>query len=108
MTAEFIAYSKQSLTGIDKELTQLIKVNAKSAGWPNKIVKQLKVAVKDLKIVVYYPEMYNQQIDDLEYGDGKNSPQPVFRRFVNKNTNALARDIAESSLDYLAEQGIIP
>ena len=108
MRVEFVAYSKAALRGINKELTQLLKVNAKSAGWPNNIVKQLQVAVEDLKIIVYYPEMYAQQIDDLEYGNGQDSPQSVFRRFVAKNTDLIGKDLTESSLDYLVEQGIIP
>jgi hypothetical protein len=105
---EFIAYSKVSLKGVDKELTKLIQVDAEKAGWPLNITKQLKVSIKDLKIVVYYPETYTQQIDDLEYGDGKESPKPVFRRFIAKNTNFLGKDLADSSLNYLTEQGLIP
>jgi len=108
MTANFVTYSKTSLKGINKELTELLKVDAKNAGWPNNIVKQLKAVVEDLKIVVYYPEMYAQQVDDLEYGNGTDSPQPVFRRFMAKNSNLLSADFADSSLNYLAEQGIIP
>jgi hypothetical protein len=108
MTADFVTYSKTSLKGINKELTDLLKVDAKNAGWPNNIVKQLRAAVEDLKIVVYYPEMYAQKIDDLEYGNGQDSPQAVFRRFIAKNMGIIGNDLADSSMSYLVEQGIIP
>jgi hypothetical protein len=108
MNVDFVAYSKKSLSGIDKNLTELLKVDAKTAGWPNNIIRQLKVSVKDLKIVVYYPESYTTQIDDLEYGNGTDSPRPIFRRFVTKNMNFIGGDLANSSLDYLFEQGVLP
>lgn len=108
MNVEFVSYSKKSLSGINKGLTELLKVDAKNAGWPSNIVKQLKVSVKDLKIVVHYPESYTQQIDDLEYGNGTGSPRPIFRRFVTKNMNFISKDLANSSLDYLFEQEILP
>jgi hypothetical protein len=108
MNAEFISYSKKSVIDIDKSLTDLLKVSAKNAGWPNNVVKQLKVSFKDLKITVYYPETYTQQIDDLEYGNGTDSPQPVFRQFVAKNMDLITKDLSNSSLDYLFEQGVLP
>ena len=108
MNVEFVAYSKTALKGINSELTELLKLDAKNAGWPNNIVKQLKISVENLKVVVYYPEMYTQQIDDLEYGNGQDSPQPVFRRFIAKNMNFISKDLADSSLNYLVEQGLIP
>jgi len=108
MSVEFVAYSKKAFTGINKDLTKLLKIDAENAEWPRNISSQLKVEIKDLKIIVYYPERYTQQIDDLEYGDGIESPKPIFRRFVTKNMNFIAKDLAGSSLDYLAEQGIIP
>jgi hypothetical protein len=108
MSVEFMAYSKEALSGINKDLTELLKVDAKTAGWPNNIIRQLKVAVKDLKIVVYYPESYTTQIDDLEYGNGADSPRPIFRRFVTKNMNFIGKDLADSSLNYLFEEGILP
>jgi hypothetical protein len=108
MNPEFITYSKKSLSGIDKTLTELLKVDAKNAGWPNNIIKQLKVSVKDLKITVHYPESYTTQIEDLEYGNGSDSPQPVFRKFIAKNMNLITKDLADSSLDYLFEKGALP
>jgi hypothetical protein len=108
VSVEFVAYSKKAFTGINKDLTKLLKIDAENAEWPRNISSQLKVEIKDLKIIVYYPERYTQQIDDLEYGDGIESPKPIFRRFVTKNMNFIAKDLAGSSLDYLAEQGIIP
>ena len=108
MNVEFIAYSKKPSTDVNKSLTDLLKVSAKNAGWPNNVVKQLKVSFKDLQITVYYPETYAQQIDDLEYGNGTDSPQPVFRQFVAKNMNLITKDLSDSSLDYLFEQGVLP
>ena len=108
MSVEFIAYSKKAFTGINKDLTKLLKIDAENAGWPSNVSNQLKVSIKDLKIIVYYPERYTQQIDDLEYGNGSESPKPIFRTFVAKNMNFISKDLAGSSLDYLVEQGIIP
>lgn len=108
MSVEFIAYSKKPVSGIDKNLTELLKVTAKKTGWPDNIIKQLKVSFKDLKIAVHYPESYTTQIDDLEYGNGTDSPQPIFRTFVSKNMNLISKDLANSSLDYLFEQEILP
>jgi hypothetical protein len=108
MNKDLITYSKKSFTGINKDLTRLLQVDAENAGWPKNISKQLKVSIKDLQIVVTYPDKYTQQIDDLEYGNGTESPMPIFRRFVTKNMNFIAKDLAGSSLDYLVEGGIIP
>ena len=108
MNVEFLSHSKQSLSGIDKTLTELLKVDAKNAGWPNNIIKQLKVSVEDLKITVHYPESYAMQVEDLEYGNGVDSPQPIFRTFVAKNMNFITKDLADSSIEYLFEQGVLP
>ena len=108
MNKDLISYSKTSFTGINKDLTRLLQIDAENAGWPKNISKQLKVSIKDLQIVVDYPEKYTQQIDDLEYGNGTDSPMPIFRRFVTKNMNFITKDLAGSSLDFLAEEGIIP
>jgi hypothetical protein len=108
MNVEFVSYSKKAFTGINKDLTRLLKIDAENAGWPKNISTQLKVYIKDLKIVVSYPEKYTQQIDDLEYGDGNESPKPIFRQFVSKNMNFISKDLTSSSLDYLFEQEILP
>lgn len=54
---------------------------AADAGWPENVVRDLSVIVKDGKLVVSYPRSITKQVQDLEYGTEVEAPRPVIRRF---------------------------
>jgi hypothetical protein len=108
MTAKFINASVTSLKGLDKSLTTELRADAVKAGWPAKVAKNLTVTVDKLSILIKYPDEYNQQVDDLEYGTEDLTPKPIFRTFLNKHSDLIDNQVSEWSLDYLINGDIIP
>jgi hypothetical protein len=108
MNIDFQAASKKSLVGIDADLTKLLKEDARTAGWPLPLIKTLKVAVEEFKVVVYYPEKYEAEIENLEYGTEDSAPLAVFRRYMNKHGNIIFDKLANWSVNLLVEKDVFP
>lgn len=108
MKLDISTYANKFTAATDPELTSLIKLDAKAAEWPIAIIKTLKVSIKDLKIVAYYPEKYAEEVENLEYGTSNDSPRPVFRRFLVKNEAFVFNKLSSWSVEYLFEQGVLP
>jgi hypothetical protein len=71
-------------------LTKSLLSRARLAEWPEDIVNSLEVTSKDGEIYVSYPDDFKSQIDNLEYGNLNNLPQPVLRTFVSEAQKYLA------------------
>ena len=108
MKLDLVTYVKNSFTGIDQDLTKLIKEDATKANWPKYIVKSLKISTTDLNITAMYKQDYAEEVDNLEYGNADESPRPVFRKFVTKHEDIIFNKIASLSVDHLFEEGILP
>jgi len=108
MTINIISDAPKSLKGINSQLTRLLRQDALEAEWPNNIVKNLKVSIDGVNIVINYPDKLATSIEDLEYGTPNESPKPIFRRFINRHGKFIAQNLREWSVDYLVDQGIIP
>ena len=103
MITSFSAYSAPLLSEVNAVLTQELKNDALAAGWPAKIIQTLTVTTSSLSIVVNYDEAYDVQIGDLEYGSEQSAPKPVFRLFLDKHSNIISDNMADSYLKYLEE-----
>lgn len=108
MKFNFMAYSGTSVLETDRDLSKLIRADARKAGWPAEIVKALKVSIKELKVTAYYPLKYADVVEDLEYGNQDNPPRPVFRRFLVKNEAFVFNKLTSQSVDYLFDSGVLP
>ena len=108
MNVDFKTSAAKSLKGIDPVLTNLLRKSARSAKWPENVVKSLRVAVQDLNIVIYYPEKYAEEVEDLEYGSLNSPPKPIFRTYITKNSDLISGKIEEWSVNYLVQQDLIP
>lgn len=97
-----------TLNKLKGAFTHSIKQDALRAGWPEDVVKSLKVIVDGDTIKVSYPDKYAKIIEDLEYGTENSSPQPILRSFLDKNAQQISNHLLESSIDDLISQGVIP
>jgi hypothetical protein len=103
MITSFSAYASPLLSEINAPLTQELKNDAIAAGWPAQIVETLTVTTNNFSIVANYDQIYSAQIGDLEYGSQKEGPRPVFRLFLDKHSNIISDNVADSYLKYLEE-----
>jgi hypothetical protein len=90
------------------DLTAMLQKDAINMGWPRQYASALTVSAEGTQIVVGYPEEYEEQINDLEYGAEDTTPIPVLRRFLDKNQEYVSNHLAEASLNYLFDFGILP
>lgn len=98
----------KSITDLEKILTSRIRKDAVTAGWPKRVADSISVKVTKDEILAEYPENLTDTIMDLEYGNQNASPKPVLRRFVVNNQGLLADAVAESSLEYLFDEDLLP
>jgi hypothetical protein len=75
------AYAERSAT----YHTTTLKNNALAAGWPEDMVKHLKVVSENGAFSVRYPEEHNQSMLTLEYGTDVIPPSPVIRNFLQRS-----------------------
>ena len=105
---ELIPTLSKSVKTLNKTLTQDLRKNAISAGWPVALTKRLRVVTTDVSMDVEYPEDLASRVEDLEYGDGVTSPNPVFRKFAKANKTTIENALVDTSIDYLFDEGILP
>jgi len=103
MIDKSVNYTKNSLAGLEKELTPRLQQDAMDSGWPNYLAESLQVVVNGSNITVSYPELYAQEIEDLEYGNQQLSPNPVLRTFISRNDYLIIDHLGSWSLDRLEE-----
>ena len=108
MNIDISPIASKSLIKIQNELTNLLRVDAVLALWPKNIASKLKVVITKSEIIITYPNNLAQQVEDLEYGSKETTPLPVFRRFIAKHGNVISNNIADSTLNFLVDEGIIP
>lgn len=108
MKTQFIDSAFKAVSGLETELTKRLRNDAVAAGWPKKLVSSLRVEVARNQIDVLYPDSLADIIEDLEYGNERVSPKPVFRRFVNNNELFVANTLAEWSIDHLFNTEVLP
>lgn len=108
MKPDFKQRASEAIASIQAELTEKLIKDANLAGWPSQISNGLRVVVDGYQLTIDYDNAVAEQIEDLEYGDGKNSPKPVMRRFLNQNEILMANTLMEASVDYLVEGDHIP
>ena len=105
---ELITTLTKSAKTLNKPLTQALRKDALSAGWPVALTKQLRVVITNTSMDVEYPENLASRVEDLEYGDGVTPPSPVFRKFAKANKIKIENALVDTSIDYLFDEGILP
>ena len=93
---------------LDKPLTQALRKDAISAGWPVALTKKLRVVMTDSSMDVEYPEDIATRIEDLEYGNGDAPPMPVFRKFAKAHKLKLEDALVDVTTEYLFDSEILP
>jgi len=105
---ELIPALTQSTKTLNKPLTQALRKDAVSAGWPVALTKKLRVVITNTSMDVEYPEDLASRVEDLEYGDGITPPSPVFRKFAKANKTKIENSLVDTSIDYLFDEGVLP
>jgi hypothetical protein len=108
MTIGFNESAKSSLSGLESGLTKELRLDAAGADWPLEAIETLYVVIDGLSISIKYENAYASKIEDLEYGTEDESPRPVFRKFLDKHGSVISNQIADWSLNYLSDSGVIP
>lgn len=97
-----------SLRNNASQLSKALRDAAADAGWPAEYASKLSVTIDGPGITVSYPQSLVQQIEDLEYGTGNISPNPVIRTFIEKYKTNFSNIITTSSVDFLFNTGVLP
>ena len=93
-TGDFDAVVSDAAYYLNKELDPELKAAAKTAGWPKEIVDALSVQFDGEDIFVAYPPQLESQIDNLTYGTGPISPNPVILPFRNRSSDTVKSVLA--------------
>ena len=101
MNTEKIA--AQALKQAAERLTPDFRQDALSAGWPADIVFQMTVEENDGDLYLAYPDSITDKVQNLEYGNFEQAPNPVIRRFIRSHTDGLD-DIFESAFEDVASE----
>ena len=96
-----------SLRSIEPKLTKELRAAAIKAGWPKEVARVLKVTVVDDSLSVNYPNKYEDQIGDLEYGTRTIGPKPVFRMFMKKHSKTVADAMEKWVMSQLTKSGAL-
>lgn len=97
-----------SIKSLEDHFTKELHSVAKTAGWPENIYSQLKVVSDQDGIGIRVPMKIEKEVGDLEYGIIGGPAAPVLRKFANHISQTLANNMADTSLDTLVAQGVIP
>lgn len=108
MNSKNLDYALSSLKSLEPSLTTELRKDAISSGWPANLANYLSVIVSGDSLLVQYDDSVAEQIEDLEYGTGSQSPKPVMRKFVYKHETTLSNVIAEASVDHLFDTEVLP
>jgi hypothetical protein len=100
---DFDAVVSDAAYYINKELTPELKAAAKQAGWPKEIVDVLSVQFDGKDIYVDYPPKLESQIDNLTYGNGPTSPNPVILPFRARSSETVKSVLANRVVSNLFE-----
>jgi hypothetical protein len=101
MNTEKIA--AQALKQAAERLTPDFRQEALTAGWPADIVFQMTVEEQDGDLYLSYPDSISGQVENLEYGNKEEAPNPIIRRFIRNHTDGLD-DIFESAFEDVASE----
>lgn len=89
-------------------LKEQLEEAAKTAGWPDKLIKSMFIDFDGTSISVKYPDQLASEIDDLEYGKPFGLPNPVIRPFIYRSETIIKEAVATVALDKIFElEGII-
>jgi len=101
MNTEKIA--AQALKQAAERLTPDFRQEALNAGWPADVVFQMTVEEQNGDLYLAYPDNISEQVENLEYGNNEEAPNPVIRRFIRNHTDGLD-DIFESAFEDVASE----
>jgi hypothetical protein len=91
----------QHFKKIQPNLQKAFEKHAMSSGWPEDIVKQIKVEIKDNKLYLNYKASLKEHIDNLEYGNKQDKPKPAIRKFTANIGKEVSDAAADKILDVL-------
>lgn len=106
MTSTIDDFAVKAIKKLESKLSRSLVKQALQANWPKEHALALRVKVSRSQIDVVYPEAQAEAIEDLEYGNGATSPNPVFRNFVKNNKAAIEDAISDAAVEWLEKQGV--
>lgn len=80
-SAALSSVSYSAAVKASQSISSSVQELAANSGWPEGIVNQLSVIVKEGQLIVNYPASISKEIQDLEYGTEVHPPKPVLRKF---------------------------
>ena len=83
-------------------LKKLLLEKARSAGWPEDVIKVLDITYDGKSLSVHYPDEFEQKVMDLEYGALSSLPNPAIRPFMNRSDSILKTIFEGKIFDDLA------
>jgi len=76
-------YAKELAAELTPRLTTDLHIIAHQSGWPEDLIKVLKVDLSPtLQLEVTYPEENKTEVEDMEYGTPSQLPNAAIRPFI--------------------------
>lgn len=106
MKSSIEAAAKDAAIKSADRLTPVLRNMAIAADWPSDITLNLTVKAKDGSLYIDYPEELEDRINDLEYGQRDQAPNPVLRSFSTRFASHLEEVMSNASVDVLTDMGV--
>ena len=97
----------KSLKDKTSKLQEQFEKQARALGWPDEIIRVVRVAVNDQGIVITYPPHMKEQIDSLEYGELGVSPKPAIRRFTGRLPQEMEKEVTADVILEVVEGALL-
>ena len=92
-------YAKDLAAELTPLLTTDLHIIAAQSGWPQTLVKVLKVDLSPtLQLEVTYPEENKSEVEDMEYGTPSQLPNAAIRPFILRAPKIIEKFLEERTL----------
>lgn len=78
---------------------------ASDAGWPQEIVSSMALTYQDGAVQISYPEQYESQVMNLEFGKEGAPPNSVIRTFMLRYQNEAGKELTAAVADDIWNYG---
>jgi len=96
----------KSLESSQERLSESFSKIAKSHGWPDDVINDIKMSVQRGNISMSYDRGWSNVVSDLEYGNLRKPARAAVRNFTATVKDDLADIISEAGIDMLFERGV--
>ena len=80
-------------------LNSRFKESATTAGWPAYIIEAISVNYDGAVVYVDVPALYQDEVDDLEYGTPYGLPNPVIGPFISRSEDILKDALMDKTVE---------